>query len=92
MLGYEDHEISNHVDSWKKLIHPDGKKRVMAKVRSHTEGKTPIFESEHRMLHKDGSGRWLLFRGSIVEDINGKKNRMAGTVTDITELKHLVLL
>jgi len=48
---------------------------------------TPHFESEHRVLHKDGSFRWMLSRGVAVHDVSGNVLRMAGSQTDITEGK-----
>ncbi|HTF23432.1 MAG TPA: EAL domain-containing protein, partial [Candidatus Limnocylindria bacterium] len=51
------------------------------------KGLTPHFESEHRVLHKDGSFRWMLSRGVAVHDTSGNTLRMAGSQTDITEGK-----
>ena len=42
---------------------------------------------ELRMLHRDGSIRWFLVRGSVTRDEQGKAVSMAGTDTDITERK-----
>jgi len=33
-------------------------------IAAHQKGLTPHFESEHRVLHKEGSFRWMLSRGS----------------------------
>jgi diguanylate cyclase (GGDEF)-like protein len=48
---------------------------------------SPHFESEQRMLNKDGTFRWMLSRGFAVRDASGKATRMAGSQTDITEGK-----
>jgi len=48
---------------------------------------TPHFESEHRVLHKDESFRWMLSRGVAIHDVSGNVLRMAGSQTDITEGK-----
>ena len=37
------------------------------------------------MLHRDGSVRWFLARGSVVRGADGTAVSMAGTDTDITE-------
>ena len=89
ILGYADDEIQNHLDDWGRLIHPDDRKAVMAAATAHLEGVTPHFEIEHRMLHKGGSIRWMLIRGTAIRDADGKPYRVTGTDTDITERKQV---
>jgi PAS domain S-box-containing protein len=89
MLGYADHEIRNHLDDWGKLVHPDDAKEVTAKATAHLEGRTSEYEVVHRMLHKDGSIRWFLARGTAIRDENGIAYRMVGTDSDITDRKQM---
>ena len=42
---------------------------------------------EHRMLHKDGSTKWFLSRGSAIRSADGTIKRLVGTKVDITERK-----
>jgi C4-dicarboxylate-specific signal transduction histidine kinase len=37
------------------------------------------------VIHKDGSTRWFLTRGEVVERLEGGRARMMGTYTDVTE-------
>src|SRR5919204_282098 len=46
-----------------------------------------VDDDEHRMLHQDGTYRWVLSRGLAVRDHTGNVTRMAGSQTDITERK-----
>ena len=85
MLGYANHEIRNHLDDWGKHIHPDDVEQVMAAADAHLEGLTPQYEVAHRMVHKDGSVRWFLARGTALRDADGKPYRVVGTDTDITD-------
>ena len=87
LLGYQDHEIRNHRDDWSRLVHPDDKTAVFEWAQAHVAGETPPYEIEHRMLHRDGSVRWFLARGSVTRDAHGTAVRMAGTDTDITARK-----
>lgn len=89
LLGYEDHEIPNHLDEWVKHVHPHDKEQVMAAANACLEGLTPHYELEHRMFHKNGSVRWISVRGKVIRDEHGKPLRMSGTDTDITERKRL---
>ncbi|MCK5137453.1 MAG: sigma 54-interacting transcriptional regulator [Bacteroidales bacterium] len=87
ILGYEDHEIRNHIDDWGKRVYPADRERVMAEATKHLENASPHYEIEHRMLHKDGSIRWFLARGTAMRDKTGNPYRMLGTDMDIT--KHM---
>jgi PAS domain S-box-containing protein len=87
MLGYEDHEIRNHLDDWGRLVHPDDAAGVLARAQAHIAGQAPVYEIEHRMLHRDGSVRWFLARGSVIRDAEGRAVSMTGTDTDITDRK-----
>ncbi|MBW2056450.1 MAG: PAS domain-containing protein [Deltaproteobacteria bacterium] len=89
MLGYKDNEIRNHLDDWGRFVHPDDVEEVMRKAEAHLKGSAPLYEVAHRMLHKDGSVRWFLARGTAMRDGNGKPYRVVGTDTDITERKRV---
>lgn len=85
MLGFENREIRNHLDDWGRHVHPDDGPAVMEQAEKYLAGKTPQYEVVHRMVHKDGSIRWVLARGSAIRDNEGKAVRIIGTDTDITE-------
>jgi PAS domain S-box-containing protein len=87
MLGFEDHEIRNHLHDWGRYVHSDDVELVMSEAKAHLEGLTQQYEVAHRMLHKDGSIRWFLARGTALQDASGKPYRVLGTDTDITERK-----
>jgi hypothetical protein len=58
---------------------------VKSKLADHRDGRTPLFEDEHRIRHKDGVYRWVLSRGFAVRDAAGLAYRMAGAETDVTD-------
>jgi diguanylate cyclase (GGDEF)-like protein/PAS domain S-box-containing protein len=87
MLGYQENEIKDKPEEWFNRIHDADRERVREEIAAHQKGSAPQFESEHRMLHKDGSFRWMLCRGLAVHNGSGKTLRMAGWQTDITEGK-----
>lgn len=84
MLGLEDSEVGDSPEEWLNRVHPEDIERVKAQIAAHLEGLTAHFESEHRMLHKDGTYRWVLSRGIAIRDADGKASRMAGSETDIS--------
>ncbi|MBI5100836.1 MAG: EAL domain-containing protein [Nitrospirae bacterium] len=87
MLGYDENDVGNNPEEWFNLVHPDDRKDFQVRVSAHIEGLTSHLECEYRILHKDGTYRWILNRGLAVRDIGGKAYRMAGSQTDITERK-----
>ncbi|MHC4457991.1 MAG: PAS domain S-box protein [Planctomycetota bacterium] len=87
ILGYSDGEIPNNLEVWSTYVHPDDKQPVMEAFQDHIDGKTPEFVYEHRMLHKDGSIRWIMARGTAIRDAQGNPVRVVGTDTDITQRK-----
>jgi len=87
MLGFRENEIQDRLEEWFGRIHDADRERVKDEIAAHQKGLTPHFESEHRLLHKDGGFRWMLSRGLAVHDAAGKTSRMAGSQTDITERK-----
>jgi PAS domain S-box-containing protein len=90
MLGFAEEEIGDGLDEWSKRIHPEDLTRAMADVQAHLDGTISLYVSEHRVGCKDGSWKWILDRGVVVErDVAGKPLRMIGTHSDITERKSI---
>jgi two-component system cell cycle sensor histidine kinase/response regulator CckA len=87
ILGYSDSEIPNELDVWSEYVHPEDKQSVMETFQAHLDGKTPEFVFEHRMIHKDGSLKWIMARGTAMRDDQGNPIRVVGTDTDITARK-----
>ena len=88
MLGFAPDEIGSGLDEWSKRIHPDDLVRVKVDVQAHLDGTTPLYINEHRVSCKDGSYKWILDRGLVVErDAAGKPLRVIGTHSDVTERK-----
>ncbi|MBW4495357.1 MAG: PAS domain-containing protein [Oscillatoria princeps RMCB-10] len=85
MLGCSDSEIPNTYEAWTERIHPEDRERVIRAVSDYLDSCIPIYETEFRCLHKDGTYRWILARGSALRDTTGKAYRMAGSHTDITD-------
>lgn len=88
ILGFTEDEIGTGLEEWSKRVHPDDLPRVMANVQAHLDGTSPAYRCEHRVLCKDGSWKWMLDRGRVIErDVAGRPLRMIGTHSDITERK-----
>jgi diguanylate cyclase (GGDEF)-like protein/PAS domain S-box-containing protein len=87
MLGCEEGDLGNIPEEWFQRVHPEDLERVKGQIGTHLEGLTPHYENEYRMLHRDGTYRWMLSRGLAVRNADGKAYRIAGSQTDITDSK-----
>ncbi|MGK7882357.1 MAG: PAS domain S-box protein, partial [Crocosphaera sp.] len=87
MLGYGEQELPNHIDTWKKLLHPQDTERVMKILADHLAKKTDHYSAEFRLKCQDGNYKWILSRGQALWDETGNPVRMAGSHTDISERK-----
>jgi PAS domain S-box-containing protein len=89
MLGYQDSEISNLFSSWETLVHPDDLLPVLDSLEKYLKSRNDEpYSWEFRMRHKDGSYRWILSRGRVVErDADNQPLRLVGSHTDISDRK-----
>ncbi len=69
-----------------KNIHPDDVPAVRAEMDRLYEG-GGFYANEHRIMRPTGAVRWVLTRGRLVRDEQGRPARFAGISVDITERK-----
>lgn len=90
MLGYEPGDLTPHVDTWGKMVHPDDLEAVMAELKRHIAGEVDGYQTEHRVRNKSGEWIWILDRGKVVKRAaDGAPLRAVGTHTNITARKAL---
>jgi two-component system, cell cycle sensor histidine kinase and response regulator CckA len=69
-------------------VHPQDRAFVVNAIDSAIEGKTDYW-IEYRVLGFDSNWRWVVSKGQVYRDRNGKPARMVGVAMDITEKKQL---
>ena len=87
LLGYAEPEVDDRISSWAALVVPEDMADVRARLATFSDGSSRVFETECRLIAKDGSVRWILGRASIADWAGGSLNRVTGTYTDITDRK-----
>ena len=88
MLGYEEDEIGPRLDEWQGRIHPEDYTNVIERLNASLKGERRNYSLECRLQCKDGSWKWVLARGMVVNrNDQGEPLRMVGTNTDISQLK-----
>ncbi|MBT1446164.1 EAL domain-containing protein [Shewanella sp. JM162201] len=86
MLGFAPGEIGTEYGAWERLLHPDDKAQVLEKLQSYLNGKSDVYESRHRMRHRQGHYIWVLDRGMVVEwQPDGRPARLIGSQRDVSE-------
>ncbi|GGW62195.1 hypothetical protein GCM10008111_17640 [Alishewanella tabrizica] len=69
--------------SWAELILVEDRERAALTATQHD------FSLEYRILHKDGSIRWMLEHGDIIENDAGEVTVLDGFIMDITERRQM---
>jgi PAS domain S-box-containing protein len=86
ILGYEAKEFLPTWNIFMRCIHPDDRSMVDEAV--HTSLYTgERFSLDHRIVRPDGCERTLHAEGEVVFGADGEKQRVAGTIQDVTERK-----
>ncbi|HLP87513.1 MAG TPA: PAS domain S-box protein [Nostocaceae cyanobacterium] len=79
--------LQENPSSWLEAIHPEDRDRVFAKIERHKQGKPTNLE--YRIIHADGSVRWIWDRGFPIQDEQGQITAYGGIAEDITERKQV---
>ncbi len=86
VTGYSLEEFEADPYLWYRLIHEADRSRVTALVARILAGET-VPQFEHRILHRDGSVRWIRNTSVLHKDAQGRLIGYDGLITDITERK-----
>jgi PAS domain S-box-containing protein len=82
----------SHIDGPLKLadvmavVHPDDLAGYLERVTAARRSRAPS-DNEYRVVHADGSIRWIAARGRPLLDANGRPATALGVVIDLTERK-----
>jgi PAS domain S-box-containing protein len=85
LYGLSPGTFDGKYESWKRLIHPDDWPLIV-KALNHSH-ETGNISAEFRVVWPDGSVHWLLARGQMFMDAEGRPYRMVGFTADITPRK-----
>lgn len=86
-LGFSADEIRDDNLEWETRLHPEDREKTIREINAVFEGNESFYEKTFRLKHKNGSYRWILSRGSIRRDENGKALQVVGCHVDVTDLK-----
>lgn len=88
MLGYNDEEFPDILDSWASRLHPDDREMVFDRLSACLEKGSSHYDVDYRLLTKQGDYCWFHARAEVLErDARGYALRMAGSLQCIKERK-----
>ena len=91
-IGCSKDELSNEWEETKRRLHPDDHDRVLAVIQQCLTNNRLDYALEYRLLHKNGSYRWIHSRAAMLRNGEGQLYRMIGLNIDITEHKEAAAL
>jgi diguanylate cyclase (GGDEF)-like protein/PAS domain S-box-containing protein len=90
VTGYSPRDLMyNGLASYESITHPEDQLWVRESVLHALESRGP-FDLEYRIVHKDGSVRWVWERGTGVRNDEGRVIAVEGLIQDITERRNAV--
>ena len=88
LLGYTFSDFTDNADLWWNRTHDDDRLILEQNDARYRAGEIDHHVLEYRIIHKDGSVRWVMDRGVVIElNSENKPLKIIGTHTDITERK-----
>ena len=88
LFGYTFDDITDNAKLWWNSTHEDDRWMLEENDRKYQTGEIDHHSLEYRMIHKDGTIRWVLDRGVVVERASdGLPMKVLGTHADITSIK-----
>lgn len=89
LLGYKQTNESSHNEFWKSLIHPDDLEKVEKNLQKTLSGKKNKWSQEFRVRKSNGQTIYILDRGRVIRNNEGKAIRLIGSTQDISERKKI---
>ncbi len=88
MLGYNEQEFPDILDSWASRLHPDDREHVFDRLAACLEKDSSHYDVDYRLLTKQGDYCWFRARAEVVErNAQGLAVRMAGSLQCINDRK-----
>lgn len=88
MLGHDEGDFSETLDTLRKRIHPDDLNDYEQRLSDCLADNRHDFRAEFRQRAASGDWKWMLAMGAVIErGQNGLPLRMIGTQTDIDRIK-----
>ncbi len=86
LMGLAPGEVASNYLTWRDRVHPDDVIEAEQAFQTALDDHS-LLQAEYRVVHPDGTIRWMLTRGQGVYDDTGTPLKMTGVMFDISERK-----
>ncbi len=83
-FGYDPDEAISP-SWWRERLHPEDRDQVVSTLDNTIKDGKDRWQARYRFQRKDGSYAWVMARGYVLRDEQGKPVRVTGSMTDLTE-------
>src|SRR5512140_2271922 len=87
IVGHSSEECSSGRKPWHELVHPEDQGMLKQRVLEAVRAGERVLRLEYRLLHRDGSFRWVADRRQMIYGENGLLRWVDGLILDITDRK-----
>jgi PAS domain S-box-containing protein len=87
IFGYTEEQVGNTSAWWFDKIHPEDSIKMSVKLYSFIEQKSEKWQDQYRFRCADDTYKYVLDRGFLLKDKEGRALRMIGAIQDITKQK-----
>lgn len=90
ILGYREHEMPNAFSEWLNHIHSDDRERISSQINDAVANNAKSYQAVHRVMRRDGSQAWILFRAKVTKPQDDRPKRLLGAVIDISDIRQMM--
>lgn len=85
LTGRPAAELLGSYDEYLASVHEDDRERLKKAITTFTQGNRSSVQAEHRIIHIDGSSRWI--RNRVIRQIKDGVHSFYGVISDIDKEK-----
>ncbi len=87
IVGHSSKEFSSGKKLWHEIVHPGDRDMLKRHVLEAVRSRERVLRLEYRLLHRDGSVRWVADRRQMIYGDDGKLRWVDGLILNITDRK-----
>ena len=84
LLGYDVNSATSNSSFWQSIIHPEDEKKVNDRLSDTLDGADRYWSQEFRVRKADDTYAYVIDKGYIIRNSEGKAIRMIGAIQDIS--------